>query len=59
MGILMMTTGKVLVTALAAREKVRYIVWLGGTAILVNIVGDLALIPLYGFREHPPVMRGR
>jgi len=53
LGILMMTAGKVLVTALAAREKVRYIVWLGGTAILVNIVANLALIPYMDFGSSP------
>ena len=47
-GILILTAGKVLVAELAAREKIRFTFWLGGTAVLVNIVANLALIPSMG-----------
>jgi O-antigen/teichoic acid export membrane protein len=47
-GILMLTAGKVLVAELAAREKIRFTVWLGCAAVLINIIANLVLIPPMG-----------
>ena len=47
-GILILTASKVLVAELAAREKIRFTVWLAGTAVVVNIIANLALIPAMG-----------
>jgi O-antigen/teichoic acid export membrane protein len=47
-GILTLTAGKVLVAELAAREKIRFTVWLAGCAALINIGGNFALIPRMG-----------
>ena len=47
-GILILATGKVLIAELAAREKMSFTVWLGGAAVLVNIIANLALIPRMG-----------
>jgi O-antigen/teichoic acid export membrane protein len=47
-GILILTVGKVLVAEMAAREKIRFTVWLGGAAVVVNLIGNLILIPMMG-----------
>lgn len=47
-GIFTLTAGKVLVAEMLAREKVRYTVWVAGVATLVNIVGNLVLVPRMG-----------
>jgi O-antigen/teichoic acid export membrane protein len=47
-GILVMTAGKVVVGELAAREKIRFTVWLGFVAVAINVGGNLLLIPSMG-----------
>jgi O-antigen/teichoic acid export membrane protein len=47
-GIFTLSIGKVLVAELLAREKPRYAVWATGIATLVNIVGNLLLVPRMG-----------
>jgi O-antigen/teichoic acid export membrane protein len=47
-GIFMASVGKILVGELLAREKVHYMVWITGTTALVNIAGNLLLIPSMG-----------
>ena len=47
-GIFTLTIGKVLVAELIAREKIHYTLLMGVTVALVNVIGNLVLIPLYG-----------
>jgi len=47
-GICALSVGKVLVTELLAREKPGYTVWASGLAALVNVAGNLVLIPRMG-----------
>jgi O-antigen/teichoic acid export membrane protein len=47
-GIFTLSIGKVLVAELLAREKPRYTVWASGIAAVVNIVGNLILVPRMG-----------
>jgi O-antigen/teichoic acid export membrane protein len=47
-GIFALSVGKVLVVELLAREKPRYTVWASGIACLVNIIGNLLLVPRMG-----------
>jgi O-antigen/teichoic acid export membrane protein len=47
-GIFTLSIGKVLVAELLAREKPRYTVWASGVAAVVNIAGNLLLVPRMG-----------
>jgi O-antigen/teichoic acid export membrane protein len=47
-GIFTLSIGKVLVAELLAQEKPRYTVWASSIAALVNIAGNLVLIPRMG-----------
>jgi O-antigen/teichoic acid export membrane protein len=47
-GIFTLSIGKVLVAELLAQEKPRYTVWASGMAALVNVAGNLALVPHLG-----------
>jgi O-antigen/teichoic acid export membrane protein len=47
-GIFAATAGKILVTEMLAREKVRFTVWVAIVAAIVNIAGNLLLIPHMG-----------
>lgn len=47
-GIFTLSVGKVLVAEMQAREKVRYTVWIAVVAVVVNIVGNLVLVPSMG-----------
>lgn len=47
-GILVLTAGKVVVAEMAAREKIRFTVWLSAVSIVVNIVANFVLIPYMG-----------
>src|SRR5262249_51234855 len=48
LGIFTLSVGKVLVAEMLAREKVSYTVWIGIVAVVVNIIGNLVLIPCMG-----------
>jgi len=47
-GVLALTAGKLLVAELLAREKVRPLVWMAAVGLVVNVLGNLALIPSMG-----------
>lgn len=47
-GIFTLSVGKVLVAEMFAREKVRYTIWTSGAAALVNVIGNVALVPRMG-----------
>lgn len=47
-GIFTLSVGKVLVGEMLAREKIRFTVWVGAAATLVNIAGNLVLVPRMG-----------
>jgi stage V sporulation protein B len=47
-GILMASVGKIVLAELLAREKVYYMVWMTGITALINIVGNVLLIPVMG-----------
>jgi O-antigen/teichoic acid export membrane protein len=47
-GIFTLSIGKVLVTELLAREKALYTIWASVSAAIVNIAGNLLLIPYMG-----------
>jgi O-antigen/teichoic acid export membrane protein len=47
-GIFSLSVGKVLVAEMFAREKVRYTVWASGAAALVNVAGNVLLMPHMG-----------
>jgi len=47
-GILVLTAGKVVVAEMAARERIRFTVWLSAVSIVVNIVANFVLIPYMG-----------
>jgi O-antigen/teichoic acid export membrane protein len=47
-GILTLTVGKILSAEMQAREKINYTIWAAGLATVVNIVGNLALVPRLG-----------
>ena len=43
-----LSIGKILVAELSARKKIDYVVWAGIIAVLVNVTGNLLLIPRMG-----------
>jgi len=47
-GILVLTAGKVVVAELAARERIRFTVWLSAVSIVINIIANFVLIPSMG-----------
>jgi O-antigen/teichoic acid export membrane protein len=47
-GIFTLAAGKLLVAEMLAREKIRFTVWVGATATLVNVAGNLVLVPRMG-----------
>jgi len=47
-GVVALTVGKVLIAALAAREKVAFTAWLAAVAALLNIIANFVLIPFMG-----------
>ncbi len=47
-GVFTLTVGKIVVAELAAREKIHYTLWAGLAAVVVNIVGNVVLIPVMG-----------
>lgn len=47
-GILMASVGKVVLAELLAREKVKLMVWMTGITALINIAGNVLLIPIMG-----------
>jgi O-antigen/teichoic acid export membrane protein len=47
-GIFTLSMGRVLVAELLAREKARYIVWASAAAVVVNVAGNLLLVPRMG-----------
>ncbi len=47
-GIFTLSMGKVLVAEMLSREKIQFTVWLGIVAALMNIAGNLLLIPSMG-----------
>lgn len=47
-GIFTLTIGKIVVAELAARERIHYTLWAGLAAVLMNVVGNLLLIPRLG-----------
>jgi O-antigen/teichoic acid export membrane protein len=47
-GIFTLSIGRVLVAELLAREKSRYTLWASGASALINIVGNLILVPRMG-----------
>jgi O-antigen/teichoic acid export membrane protein len=47
-GILLGTIGKVVVAELLARERIGWIVWISGIATVVNIIGNIVLMPRMG-----------
>jgi O-antigen/teichoic acid export membrane protein len=47
-GIVILSIGKIVVAELVAREKIHYTLWAGVGAVVVNIIGNLVLIPLMG-----------
>lgn len=47
-GIFALSVGKVLVAELLAREKPYYSLWSTGIAVLVNVVGNILLVPRMG-----------
>lgn len=47
-GIVTLSVGKVVVAEMFAREKVSYTVWVSGIGALVNVAGNIVLIPYMG-----------
>jgi O-antigen/teichoic acid export membrane protein len=47
-GVLTLSVGKVLVAELLAREQVRVTMWIAAAAVVINVIGNLALIPSMG-----------
>ena len=47
-GVFALSVGRVLVAELLAREKPQYMVWASGAATLINIAGNLLLVPRMG-----------
>ncbi len=47
-GIFTLSMGRVLVAELLAREKARYTVWASAAAVVVNVAGNLLLVPRMG-----------
>jgi O-antigen/teichoic acid export membrane protein len=43
-----LTAGKVVVAELAARERIRFTVWLSAVSIVINIIANFVLIPSMG-----------
>jgi SAM-dependent methyltransferase len=47
-GIFALSVGRVLVAELLAREKPHYLVWASGAATVINIIGNILLVPHMG-----------